>query len=423
MKDLLRYSKDELAEFEKAEKKRYDIFKEKNLRIDMSRGKPGADQLDLSNKVLTAVNPSDGYLSEDGTDCRNYGVPAGLIECRRLFGEIIGVDARNVIVGGNSSLNLMFDYMSQCITHGAGDLPWSKLDDVKFICVVPGYDRHFSICEFFNIKMINVPIDENGPDMDLVEKLINDPSVKGMFCVPKYSNPDGITFSDEVVERLAAMKPAALDFRVFWDNAYAIHDLYEKGDELKNILTTSAKYGNQDNFVVFASTSKITFPGAGVAALATSEKNIEMILKRITMQTIGHDKLNQLRHTKAFPNAAALHIHMQQHAKILKPKFEAVIDILNKELSGLGIASWNVPHGGYFISLNVDAASAKRVGELCKDAGLVLTPVGATYPYGKDIQDRNIRIAPTFPPVEELKTACELLCVAVKLAACEAAKN
>lgn len=417
IKTLDNFSKEELAAFKDETQKRYDSFAAKELKIDMSRGKPCAEQLDVSNFLLA---PPDSYKSESGIECRNYGFVPGIEECRRLFGDILGMDMKNVIAGGNSSLNLMFDYVSQCYSHGAGDKPWCALPKVKFIAVVPGYDRHFGIGEYFGFEMLNVPVTAEGPDMDMLEELIKDETVKGMFCVPKYSNPDGITYSDAVIDRLAKMKPVARDFRVIWDNAYCVHDLTDDGDKLKNIYDEAKKYGNEDHFVVFTSTSKITFPGAGVSCIAASDRNIDMIMKRLTMQTISYDKLNQLRHARAFKSLAEVKEHMKLHGDILRPKFLCVLDMLEAELGGLGIASWNKPNGGYFISLNVDKGSAKRAGELCKAAGLVLTNVGATYPYGVDPEDRNIRIAPTFPPVDELRLAAELLCISVKLACIEA---
>lgn len=398
--------------------KRYSEIKSKNLRLDMSRGKPGPDQLELSAKVLDCVN-SSFFTSEDGTDCRNYGVFDGITESKRFFAGYFGADIKDIVVCGNSSLNLMYDYISQAMTHGCGDKPWFFSEKVKFICPVPGYDRHFSILERFNIEMINVDMLEDGPDMDKVEELIKDEAVKGFICVPKYSNPEGKTYSDEVVIRLAKMKPAAKDFRIIWDNAYAVHDLSEKSDKLLNLLSEAAKYGNEDMVVMFGSTSKITFPGAGISALAASENNLKAIKKRISLQTIGYDKLNQLRHASSFPTFESMVDHMKRHAEILRPKFEATLNCLETELGGAGVANWITPNGGYFISLNVMDGCAKRVVELCKNAGVVLTSAGATYPYKNDPRDRNIRIAPTYPPVTELVQAMELLCVCVKLAAIE----
>lgn len=400
---------------EKAElEKRYNDFKAKNLKLDMSRGKPGSDQLDLSNE-LNAVSD----YTENGVDLRNYGMMDGTPACKKLFADLMQVKPENVIVGPNASLTLMFDYIAQCFTHGAGDTPWCRLNSVKFLCPVPGYDRHFTILEHFGIEMINIEMKADGPDMDAVEEAVKDPSVKGMFCVPKYSNPQGITYSDAVVCRIAALRPAAKDFRVIWDNAYMVHDIVEDGDKLLNIFDLLPEYGNEDMVVEVCSTSKITFPGAGVSALAASDNNIKAIKKRLNAQTISYDKMNQHRHVEFFKDVNGILAHMKKHAAILKPKFDMVLKHLNQELAGLGIASWTEPRGGYFISLDVLDGCAKRVGELCKEAGVVLTTVGATFPYGKDPNNRNIRIAPTYPPLDELDTAAELLCVCVRLAAAE----
>ncbi len=400
---------------EKAElEKRYNDFKAKNLKLDMSRGKPGSDQLDLSNE-LNAVSD----YTENGVDLRNYGMMDGTPACKKLFADLMQVKPENVIVGPNASLTLMFDYIAQCFTHGAGDAPWCRLNSVKFLCPVPGYDRHFTILEHFGIEMINIEMKADGPDMDAVEEAVKDPSVKGMFCVPKYSNPQGITYSDAVVRRIAALRPAAKDFRVIWDNAYMVHDIVEDGDKLLNIFDLLPEYGNEDMVIEVCSTSKITFPGAGVSALAASDNNIKAIKKRLNAQTISYDKMNQHRHVEFFKDVNGILAHMKKHAAILKPKFDMVLKHLNQELAGLGIASWTEPRGGYFISLDVLDGCAKRVGELCKEAGVVLTTVGATFPYGKDPNNRNIRIAPTYPPLDELDTAAELLCVCVRLAAAE----
>ena len=400
---------------EKAElEKRYNDFKAKNLKLDMSRGKPGSDQLDLSNE-LNAVSD----YTENGVDLRNYGMMDGTPACKKLFADLMQVKPENVIVGPNASLTLMFDYIAQCFTHGAGDTPWCRLNSVKFLCPVPGYDRHFTILEHFGIEMINIEMKADGPDMDAVEEAVKDPSVKGMFCVPKYSNPQGITYSDAVVRRIAALRPAAKDFRVIWDNAYMVHDIVEDGDKLLNIFDLLPEYGNEDMVIEVCSTSKITFPGAGVSALAASDNNIKAIKKRLNAQTISYDKMNQHRHVEFFKDVNGILAHMKKHAAILKPKFDMVLKHLNQELAGLGIASWTEPRGGYFISLDVLDGCAKRVGELCKEAGVVLTTVGATFPYGKAPNNRNIRIAPTYPPLDELDTAAELLCVCVRLAAAE----
>ena len=407
-------TREELIAERSALEKRYNEFKAKGLKLDMSRGKPGADQLDLSS----GINDVKDFV-ENGVDYRNYGILDGIPECKKLFADLMGVEPKNVIIGPNASLTLMFDYISQCYTHGAGDAPWCTLKSVKFLCPVPGYDRHFTILEHFGIEMININMNEDGPDMDAIEEYVKDESVKGIICVPKYSNPQGITFSDAVVRRIAALKPAAKDFRIIWDNAYCIHDLDDNGDELLNIFNVLPEYSNEDMVVEFCSTSKITFPGAGVSALIASDNNIASIKKRLNAQTISYDKMNQHRHVKFFGDANGVRNHMKKHAAILKPKFDMVLRHLDNELSGRGIASWVSPKGGYFISLDVLEGCAKRVGALCKEAGVTLTTVGATFPYGKDERDSNIRIAPSYPPVEELDLAAELLCICVRLAAAE----
>lgn len=394
--------------------------KSQKLALDMSRGKPGADQLDITMDMLNVVLTADDCKTEKGFDCRNYGVLDGIPECKQLFADLLEVSPNNVIIGGSSSLNLMFDFISQCMSHGAGDKPWSGQDEIKFICNVPGYDRHFGICEYFGIKMINVAMTQNGPDVAKIAELVKDSSVKGMFCVPKYSNPDGITYSDETVRAIAALKPAANDFRVVWDNAYIVHDLNDTPDKLLNIFEAAKEFGTEDNFVEFVSTSKISFPGAGVSALTASDKNITMIKNRLASQTISYDKLNQLRHVKYFKNVDGIKEHMKKHAEIIAPKFNIVLESLQKELKENNLASWTVPNGGYFISLDVNCCSAKRVGEICKELGVVLTSVGATYPYGIDTDDKNIRIAPTYPSVSDLQKAVNILCLAVKLATVEA---
>ena len=412
-------SKAQLAEMLADLQAEYANTKAKGLQLDMSRGKPSAEQLEISLGVLDELNSQKGTKAADGTDCRNYGNPDGIAEFRAIYAELLEVNADNILVCGNSSLSVMFDYISQCMTHGAGSTPWILQGKIKFACPVPGYDRHFSILEHFGIEMINVPMLDDGPDMDLLEELVKDSSVKGMFCVPKYSNPEGKTFSDKVVRRIAALKPAAPDFRIIWDNAYSEHDLYEKGDTLLNIFAECEKLGSEDMIIEVASTSKISFPGGGVSILAASNNNITAIKKRLSMQIICQDKLNQLRHANYLKSVQGVKLHMKHHARVLAPKFKVVLDALEKELGGKGIAQWNNPNGGYFVSLDVLDGCAKRTVELCLQAGVVLTPAGATYPYGIDPKDANIRIAPTFPPVEELKVAVDLLCLAVKLAAVE----
>ena len=404
------------AELEKVTKE-YEALKAQGLSIDMSRGKPGADQLDISDGMLKALDDGN-FKCESGLDVRNYGILDGIPECKKLFADLLEVKPENVIIGGNSSLSLMFDFVSQCMYQGVGFTPWSQQGKVKFLCPCPGYDRHFAICEFFGIEMINIPMTAEGPDMDAVEEAVKDSSVKGMFCVPKYSNPQGITFSAETVKRIANLDTAADDFRIIWDNAYIVHDLSDETDELVNIFDVLSEK-NKDMVVEVASTSKISYPGAGVSCLASSVDNIKNILKRLTIQSISYDKVNMLRHVKFFKNVDGIKEHMKLHAKILKPKFDAVIDTLNADLSGLEIAEWNVPNGGYFISLDVTGGSASRVGVLCKEAGVTLTSVGATFPYGKDPSDSNIRIAPTFPTPAVLSQAVKVLTVCVRLACLE----
>lgn len=407
------FSREELIAEKQALQKRFDEYKAMGLNLDMSRGKPSKEQLDLSMDMLKPVD----YV-ENGFDVRNYGLLDGISSCKKLFAELMDVDEKNVIIGPSASLNLMYDYICQCYCEGVlGSTPWCKLDSVKFLCPVPGYDRHFTILEHFGIEMVNVPMTDEGPDMDVIEELIKSDSVKGMFCVPKYSNPQGITFSDETVKRIAAMKPAAKDFRIIWDNAYCVHDIKEDGDELLNIFSVLGD--NEDMVIEVCSTSKMTFPGAGVSALAASEANIAQIKKRLNCQTISYDKMNQLRHVKFFGNLDGIKAHMKKHAAIMKPKFDMVIEHLENELGGLEIASWLDPKGGYFISLDVMNGCAKRVGELCKEAGVTLTTVGATYPYSNDPNNSNIRIAPSLPPVAELDLATQILCVSVRIAAVE----
>ena len=419
MKTYQEMSKEELTQELTALKAEYEKIKGMGLALDMSRGKPGADQLDLSMGMLDVLDSKTALKSENGTDLRNYGVLDGIPEAKKLIADVIGTKPENVIIYGNSSLNIMYDQVARAEMFGiCGNTPWCKLDKVKFLCPVPGYDRHFAITETFGIEMINIPMTENGPDMDLVEKYVNnDETVKGIWCVPKYSNPTGIVYSDEVVRRFAALKPAAEDFRIFWDNAYCIHHLYkDQQAEIPNILEECAKAGKPDMAYMFASTSKITFPGSGVSAIATSTTNVEFIKQQLTVQTIGHDKINQLRHTRFFKNIDGLKAHMEKHADILRPKFEAVLNAFDQELTGLEIGSWVKPLGGYFISFDALEGCAKKIVAMCKDAGVVLTGAGATYPYGKDPKDSNIRIAPSFPSVEEMEAASKIFVLCVKLA-------
>ncbi len=400
-------------------KARYEEFKSRHISLDMSRGKPGPEQLDISGKIFDAVDNTSGFFNEAGIDCRNYGGLDGLSELKRLFSQLLGVDTTQVIVGGNSSLNMMFDTIAEAMTHGFGNGPWLKQEGVKFLCPSPGYDRHFAICEYFGIEMITVANTKEGPDMDAVERLVKDPSVKGIWCVPKYSNPEGIVYSDETVRRIASLKPAASDFRVFWDNAYAIHGFNEQDEQLLNIYQECIKADNPNLVIQFTSTSKITFPGAGVAAQAAGPEDVERIKHRMSFQTIGPDKLNQLRHARNFKSVDDLAAHMKQHAAILKPKFEAVLERFELEFGDTEYVRWTKPNGGYFISLDLPEGCAKRTHTLCKEAGLVLTNAGATFPYGHDPKDSNLRIAPSYPDLAEITLAAELLCICVKLAILE----
>lgn len=419
MKPFTKLNKKELLEIKNTLDLQYQEFKKQKLKLDMSRGKPCSEQLDLSMSILDIKQ-----YSIDNIDCRNYGVLEGLPSIRKLFAQLLEVNEKNIIIGGTSSLTLMYDYIAQAMLFGVcGSKPWSKLDKVKFLCPVPGYDRHFTICEHFGIEMINIPMNDEGPDLDLINELIQDDSVKGMFCVPKYSNPQGITYSDNTVKALAALKPAASDFRIIYDNAYCVHDLCDNGDILLNIFDELPKYNNDDLIIMVASTSKITFAGGGVSCIVASDNNINDIKKRLSVQSISQDKMNQLRHFKFFNDVNGIKQHMKKHAAILKPKFNCVLDILDNELKSKDIASWHNPKGGYFISLDVMPGCAKRVGMLCKEAGVVLTTIGATFPYGKDPQDSNIRIAPSYPSIDELSKAAKLLCVCVQIAAIECLLN
>lgn len=418
MKPYAELSKTELEELLVQLKAEYKKMQAKDLRLDMSRGKPSLEQLDLSMGLMDVLNSDSDLRCEDGTDCRNYGVLDGIKEAKELMGDMMEVPYDHLIIYGNSSLNIMYDTISRSYTHGVmGNTPWCKLDKVKFLCVVPGYDRHFGVTEYFGIENVCVPMLETGPDMDLVEKLVStDESIKGIWCVPKYSNPTGNSYSDETVRRFARLKPAAKDFRIYWDNAYTIHHLYDLDqDHLIEILAECKRAGNPDMVYKFASTSKVSFPGSGIAAIASSLNNLEDIKKQLKNQTIGHDKVNQLRHVRYFKNIHGMVEHMKKHADSLRPKFEAVESILEKELGGLGIAKWTNPKGGYFISFDTMDECAKDVVDACKKAGVVMTPAGATYPGGKDPHDRNIRIAPSFPPAEDMKTAAQLLALCTKL--------
>ena len=422
MKAYKEMSREELLALKEELAHQYEDVKAKGLKLDMSRGKPAASQLDMEMDFLDVLNAASDVKTEAGVDCRNYGLLDGIPEAKKLMADMLGVTADQVIVCGNASLNIMYDTIARSMIFGVlGSTPWCKLDQVKFLCPVPGYDRHFAITEQFGIEMINIPMTQQGPDMDLVEKYVNsDPAVKGIWCVPKYSNPQGYTYSDETVRRFAALKPAAEDFRIFWDNAYVIHDLYEdKSDALLEILGECEKAGNPDMVYEFCSTSKVTFAGSGISAVASSKANLDFFKKTMTIQTIGYDKLNQLRHVRYFKNIEGMKEHMKKHAAIMRPKFEAVLAVLERELGGLSIGSWTKPNGGYFISFESMEGCAKAIVERCKEAGVVLTGAGATYPYKKDPADSNIRIAPTFPSEQELALATDLFVLCVKLVSVE----
>ncbi len=420
MKTYAEMSKEELLKEKEALEQQFKDVEAKGLDLNMARGKPSKAQLELSNGLMDVLNSDSYFNDETGTDCRNYGIGEGIPEAKRLMGDMSEVDPDDMIIFGNSSLNIMFDTVARSYSHGVcGNTPWCKLDNWKFLCPVPGYDRHFKITEFFGAEMINIPMTPEGPDMDLVEQYVNnDPSVKGIWCVPKYSNPQGYSYSDETVRRFAALTPAAPDFRIFWDNAYSIHHLYDDPahqDFILELLDECRAAGHPDIVYKFISTSKVTFPGSGLAALAASKANLDDVRKYMAAQTIGHDKLNQLRHVRFFGNMANMHAHMSRHAEILRPKFEAVESTFEKELGGLGIGEWTKPNGGYFIAFDSMDGCAKAIVSKCAEAGVKLTPAGATFPYGKDPRDRNIRIAPSFPPLDELKQATQVFTLAVKL--------
>lgn len=426
MKAYQELSREELLALKAQLEAEFEDAKGKGLSLDMSRGKPSSMQLNLGMDMLDSVNSTSSMVTESGIDVRNYGTLDGIPEAKKLMADIMGVEPENVIVCGNASLNIMYDTVSRFMTHGVlGATPWCKLDKVKFLCPAPGYDRHFAITQHFGIEMITVPMTEQGPDMDMVEQLVaEDESIKGIWCVPKYSNPQGYTYSDETVKRFAALKPAARDFRIFWDNAYAIHDLYEDDkDELLEIFAECEKLGNPNLVYEFCSTSKVSFAGAGIAAVASSKENLADMKKSMTIQTIGYDKINQLRHVQYYKDFQGIQAHMKKHADMMRPKFQAVEKVLSEELAGLGIGSWTQPKGGYFISFDALEGCAKAIVAKCKEAGVVLTGAGATFPYGKDPKDSNIRIAPSFPTPEEMEQATDLFVLCVKLVSVEKLLN
>lgn len=402
-------------------KAQYDAFKKRGLKLDMSRGKPEAGQLDLARPML---DPIDDFICEDGVDARNYGDTLGIPEARRLFGELLGVPAGQVIVGGNSSINLIHDALTRAIINGPmpGDTPWGRLDGVKILCPVPGYDWHFAMCDTLGLEPVAVPTDDNGPLMDVVEELVKDPLVKGMICVPMYGNPSGVTFSDEVVDRLARMETAASDFRIIWDNAYCMHHLYpDRRDFLKNMYDACLEAGHEDRVLMFTSTSKITFAGGGISAMAASPANIARHAALLTYQLVCYDKVNQLRHVRFLPDKAAIERHMEKHAAIMRPKFDFVLSVMEEQLSD--IAAWSKPNGGYFIWFRAPKGCAKRIVQLCAEAGVRLTPAGSPFPHGYDPDDSTLRIAPTYPPMSELEQVMELFPVAVRLAWLETQEN
>ncbi len=422
MTEFKNLSKEELSKIYAQTLAELKAWEEKGLHLDLTRGKPGQAQLDLTTDMLGVISEREDCFSENGLDCRNYGILDGLPETKRLFSQLLGIPSERILVLGNSSLNVMFDTIVRAMLFGVagGSEPWCRQGRIKFICPSPGYDRHFAICQKLGIEMIPVAMTPDGPDMNAVYDIAcSDPAVKGIWCVPKFANPDGTTYSDETVEQFAALRPAANDFRIFWDNAYCVHELTDEKVELLDIFKAAEKYGTQDNIFYFASTSKITFPGSGVAIMAASEKNLEQIRPILATQTIGYDKINQMRHVKYFKDADGIRAHMKRHAAIIKPKFDIALSILRRELGGLGIAEWNEPKGGYFISLNLEDGLARRVYRLAMNAGVKLTAAGATFPYGRDPRDRNLRIAPTYPDDTELATAIEVLCLCVKCAAAE----
>lgn len=421
MLSILHMERDELVFFLRKMKNTYEEYLTRKINLNMARGNPCEKQLELSNKLLTMVNENTQFIGENGVDFRNYGIVDGIMEARTLMADLMKIDVSNVMVLGNSSLNIMYHLISNAMTHGIlGNIPWNKLGKVRFLCPVPGYDRHFAITEHFGIEMISIPMLQAGPDMDVIEQLVaTDESIKGIWCVPKYSNPTGTVYSDETVRRFARLEPKANDFRIYWDNAYGVHGLYEETDEILEILHECEIAGHRDMVYKFSSTSKISFPGAGIAAIAASIRNLEEIKKNLMIQTIGYDKLNQIRHVKFFVNADGIAKHMKKHADIVRPKFEMVLKIMQEELGESEFGEWTKPRGGYFISFNTMPGCAIKILEMAENAGLILTKAGATFPYGIDLEDRNIRIAPTCLNIESLSLATKLFCLCVKIVTIE----
>ena len=418
MKTYADRSREELLEELKLVQERYDELKSRGLSLNMARGKPGTDQLDMNRPMMDLLRSDSDYVS-DGIDVRNYGNLEGIPACRRLFAELLGVRPENIFVGGSASLQLMYDTISKVYLFGRGKgaAPWAKLEKVRWLCPAPGYDRHFTISEAFGMEMIPIPLNSEGPDMELVEELVRNPAVRGMWCVPKFSNPDGIVYSEKTIRRIAAMETAADDFLLMWDNAYCVHEFAAEYRPFPDILSLCAEYGHADRVFEFASTSKITFPGAGISCFACSEENMAWMKKLLNAQIISYDKVNQLRHVRYLRDREGVLALMKRHAEILRPKFACVLDALDREIAPLGIARWEKPVGGYFVSVNCMPGTAMETWRLCKEAGLTMTKAGATYPYGRDPQDSNLRVAPSLPPVEQLEQAMEIFCTSLKLAA------
>ena len=418
MENLTLLSSAHLKELKNIYLQEYELIKHQNFSLDISRGKPSKEQLDLSTPLLNALANRSNFSSKNCSDYRNYGNMDGLLELKKFMSELTGISEENFIVGGNSSLSMMFDVISCYMIHGVlGNIPWSKQEKIKFLCPSPGYDRHFAMCEYFGMELIPVKMTSQGPDMDFIENIVSsDDSVKGIWCVPKYSNPQGITYSNQTVTRFAKLKPKAKDFRIFWDNAYFVHDLTETETPLLNLMEECKKYHTEELPIVFFSTSKITLAGAGVAFLACGKENLKQLKRNYSFKTVGFDKVNQMRHLEFLKDKFNLKLHMKKQRSIIKPKFDLILEYLEREFSNNPILSWTTPKGGYFISVDTMPGCARRTVQLCKECGLTLTPAGSTFPYGKDPQDSNIRIAPTFPSLNELRAAMKIFCLAVKLA-------